>query len=354
MSALTSGSCVRVLLIAAMLCAASSCGLQPAVDAPSDGVDMAYVVGSGAGTVVTIVTSDGRASRVEVQYGVFGLAWSPAGERLLCHLYDYHTHRSSLWMVERGELEGPLVRWTDRLLGAFWAPDSSELFIIEADWESHRLVDWYGLELSSGERVPVWFENLPFDTFIDRSISPDWQHVAYYQRGTSSLVVVGRNGDGWSVFDVPSTVHGLDSMAWSDSGNRLAFSVTGSDHVTSQLYAADIEARQLVQLTTGPGTKDVLGWSPSGSLLAFHKADSHDANQLCYTTSTAEDGPTHCWSGIYSGGWVHWISDTALLLTTNRIDGHWDVYRVTLTDEVFTNLTEDEVVESHLHVRVLD
>lgn len=126
----------------------------------------------------------------------------------------------------------------------------------------------------------------------------------------------------------------------------VSISVAEDKGVDTNIFVSRSNGEELRRITSGTGGRVVLNWSPSGNYVAFSLIDSKDPNQLCYVDAASVDGVPSCIKSVYAGGALLWISDDEWLLTTNRVDEHWDVYRVSLVDKTFNSLTQGDAMES--------
>lgn len=348
---------VELMLVSAVLslvgCSRSQTKLG-FIDEAVPHLQLAYAVSLGMESEIWVTDLSEKACVAHVEGGTRSLEWSPDRRYLAWVAYDYQTHRSSLWMMSAEEMPILVVAWTENLLTYWWSPDGKTLLVLEVDPEDGTNTSVYGLSVETRQRASVWFESLPFHRFVDFAISPNWQYVACLESGTSTLVVHDRDGGRWSIFDLPSGAHGFASLMWSQDSQWLAFSAANDDYTQIDIHVSCPNGEELRQLTAAVGLRGVLGWSPSSHYLAYNLSDPSNGNQLCYTDINTTSMTSRCIERVWAGGRMHWISDREWVLTTNRIDGQWDIYGVSLTDEVFTNLTQDDRVESRLALGLLD
>ena len=323
-------------------------GPTPSSTSPSEvfvGAQLAYAVRLGRPTEIWITDFVKHTRLVQVEGDAWGLQWSPDGKYLSWAVYDNQTHQSSIWVRNTDGVIAVAVSWTEKALEYFWSPDSEMVVVREQNLDNGEHLDIYGLSVGTWQRVPVWFEDLPFDSITTFEISPDWQYIAYLQSSSLKLFIHHRDGENWSI-DPPPGTYKFASLSWSPDSQWLALGVTEDEGGDTNIFVSRSNGEELRRITSGTGRRVVLNWSPSGNYVAFSLIDSEDPNQLCYIDATIIDGVSSCIKSVYAGGDLLWISDDEWLLTTNRVDEHWDIYRVSLVDKTFTSLTQGDGMES--------
>jgi Tol biopolymer transport system component len=314
-------------------------------------IQLAYVVDLGMSSEIWIADLLEHTLVVEVEGSVGGLQWSPDGEYLSWYTYDYSTHQHRLWISDSFHTPTVVIPATKNGLGHRWMPDGDSLFVLELDPVDGRRLNSYGLSVGTQEHVPVWLETLPYNTFPMFYISLDGQYIAYIQEGNRKLVVEDSRGSSWDIFDLPPGASGINGFDWSTDSRWLAFSV--ATERGDNIYISRPNGEELTQVTSGSGSRSDLEWSPSASRLAFSLRDAEDGNKLCYLDLSSTE--TYCWENTWMGGDLLWISDEEWIFTTHRNGrGRWDIYKVSLSDGVFLNLTQSDERESSLAVWMSD
>lgn len=266
--------------------------LVPSTNAedPAWSPDCSRLVYTDSGSLWTVANDGGdrrRLLRSRFAY-LYSPAWSPDGTEI-AYVRGYQSGddwRAHIWKVSAGG--GQPVRLTDgdqRDERPQWSPDgTSILFERVFDWRTFVvLMDREGEDmeaLSSHESLnvaPAW--------------SPDGTKFAFIDEGT--LYVTNVDNRTQRQF-VAGTVYPRGEVAWSPSGNRIAF-VRG-DLSGSDIFIADIDGSNQEQVTDLDGQALAPRWSPDGKLLAFHTitADGKHRSFVVGASGTPSPWRTNC------------------------------------------------------------
>ncbi|MEO8424929.1 MAG: hypothetical protein ABI595_13595 [Actinomycetota bacterium] len=227
-----------------------------------------------------------------------GPSWSPDGRYLA---YDWDCSSSEWWGVvvvsdSKGNVLAtfPGARWR-----IAWTPDSTCVAVWDTVFET---IGVYGVDgtrqtqltippgmIESGDHDPVWMlggtslmvpnVEVPLSGSAPRPLplparagsitySPDGSRVVYVTR--RSLTVARSDGS------EPREVFGdwTGDLAWSATGDRLAFISNGPDDARSaELRELDVATGSVTMLTEGePGASlQAIGYSPNGGRILFSK-----------------------------------------------------------------------------------
>jgi Tol biopolymer transport system component len=118
--------------------------------------------------------------------------------------------------------------------------------------------------------------------------------------GGGSAAIYRMSADGSAVERITGTLSGPGSLTWSPDGTRLAFTRSGGEFESSNLYVMNADGSGLEQIThysdgvLQAGTPE---WSPDGRILAFTRVDAGESDAELFTVHPDGSGMTqltHC------------------------------------------------------------
>lgn len=188
--------------------------------------------------------------------------------------FAYETSRS-------GKLEIAVLEGTSRSLYGTGEQIEDRLPAISPD--GTHLALWTAQQVSNASRYNNWTLQVR-DLATGESTSltnelailpygrPIWSGdgsrfvVRYYHAGTDEGMFVADVAT-QRLISLRSQVSASNEITWSPDGSRLAF--RSADTASADIYAYDIDADSLTQLTDHPSNDRTPDWSPDGSRIAF-------------------------------------------------------------------------------------
>lgn len=222
-----------------------------------------------------IVRPDGRGRRAIPIAGVVSHpVWAPAGDRLAVVVQPAGQNTAHLWLtspqgaVIRQILWNPPSRWIGTL---GWFPNPLYLFVALARPNDNATVEWWKIRIAYPD-----FRRLPGPPrpALDPVLSPSGEWIAFLAPVDGRDRAFAVRADGSGAHPVSSDSQRASGVAWSRSGDKLAYAVL-IDQTKAEIHAVSASSAASQTLATvrldraDPGAGISLAWSPNESHLAF-------------------------------------------------------------------------------------
>ncbi|WP_419921785.1 cell wall-binding repeat-containing protein [Candidatus Poriferisodalis sp.] len=192
--------------------------------------------------------------------------WSPDGERIVYvrGYQDGDRWVSHLWSVDADGTDITQLTFGDTRRDRWprWSADGSQI-VFNRLTDQERFVASINAD-GTGETHLTEGGRSEFSPVL----SPDGTKLAYISNST----VFVANADGSNPQTVISNVFWRGELAWSPSGDRIAFA--RGDLSASDIYIADVDGWNEEQVSDLDGQALAPRWSPDGKRLAFHTITS--------------------------------------------------------------------------------
>ena len=240
-------------------------------------------------TIWIIPTQGGTARQITQQGNPTGghgyPAWSPDGKRIAFSAGDFNS--SSIWSVsvEGGAAKEIVPNGNDPI----YAPDGANIYYIAGGLEKIQVSPTTGVPL--GEPVQV-ASAVPANIRYP-AISLDGKRIAYGIVTTSSnlwsvpLSPVSNEANAPPVQFTSDTSRRNNLARFSPDGKRVAFT-RFREGTIGDIWVADPDGKNPVQLTTDPANDTQPSWFPEGDKIAF--LSSRNNNHLVLWTITLATG----------------------------------------------------------------
>ena len=220
--------------------------------------------------------------------------------------------------------------------GASWSPDGTELCLIAKAGASDAL---HIVDVETG-RLRASFR-FALDGAFTPSWSPDGDRVAFVgtSAGASDLYVA--DVDGENLIRLTDDFFDERTPVWSPDGSRIAFASDRGAPVRDDLrrcydlYAIDVETRDVETLVATVANEHSPSWSPDGSWVAY-VSDSSGSPQLHLADLRASTSVrvTHLIGGVSSPSWS--VAGDRMALGVYG-EGGWDIASVKAPLEAFAD-----------------
>ena len=193
------------------------------------------------------------------------LGWSSDGTELLFMRHDPTPTVPFATVLFILHADGTETQLTDdgmEMWGATIAPDGSRVVYAARVVDAAPFVppSLFAVDAQGGQPIRI------AEVGERPTFSPDGSQIAYAHGNT----VVVANADGGDVHtilaDGPTLLRGVDELAWSPAGDRIAMGDQGEGHVAIYTFAPD--GSDFTQVITGGAGAN---WSPDGSQIAYHR-----------------------------------------------------------------------------------
>jgi TolB protein len=191
--------------------------------------------------------------------------WSPDGRFIVYTSYKEHNPDLILLDPDGRKRRRPLLRLPGINSAPAWSPDGSKISLVlskDSNSEIYVLNRWRKLTRLTRhfniDTSPTW--------------SPDGKKIAFTsdRSGTGRpqiYIMDSTKGDRAGVTRITFQSRYNDNPSWSPDGDKIAFTSMVKSNFQIKIY--NIETRQTVDITSGPGSKEEPTWSPDGQFLAY-------------------------------------------------------------------------------------
>jgi TolB protein len=191
--------------------------------------------------------------------------WSPDGRFIVYTSYKEHNPDLILLDPDGRKRRRPLLRLPGINSAPAWSPDGSKISLVlskDSNSEIYVLNRWRKLTRLTRhfniDTSPTW--------------SPDGNKIAFTsdRSGTGRpqiYIMDSTKGDRAGVTRITFQSRYNDNPSWSPDGDKIAFTSMVKSNFQIKIY--NIETRQTVDITSGPGSKEEPTWSPDGQFLAY-------------------------------------------------------------------------------------
>jgi len=191
--------------------------------------------------------------------------WSPDGRFIVYTSYKEHNPDLILLDPDGRQRRRPLLRLPGINSAPAWSPDGSKISLVlskDSNSEIYVLNRWRKLTRLTRhfniDTSPTW--------------SPDGKKIAFTsdRSGTGRpqiYIMDSTKGDRAGVTRITFQSRYNDNPSWSPDGDKIAFTSMVKSNFQIKIY--NIETRQTVDITSGPGSKEEPTWSPDGQFLAY-------------------------------------------------------------------------------------
>ena len=214
---------------------------------------------------VTFITSQGNPPAESI-------VWSPTdANQVLVASSALDHHNDQLFILNTRTLEKKILQKNDtgKLFGLDWSPDGERILFASTSGFPGEKGETLIIS-ASGNDKEVLMEWVP-----DAVWSPDGRTIAYFSfgRGISAdlqeinLHLMDLSDKEDVIILTLESINSL-GLSWSPDGNRLVFALGSLK--SSNLFVFDIATRETIQITKD-GLADSPVWSPQGDVIAYHK-----------------------------------------------------------------------------------
>lgn len=313
-------------------------------------------------------------------------AWSPDASRIV-----FQSNRDGHFQIYTVNVDGTDTKRITNDVGEDvtpnWAPGCNNRIVFASNRDGGHFTIWtMNLDGSDQTRVTT----LPAGSAADDG-NPDWSGLPPSLRvpagpccvpgiafesdrtGNSEIFLVKADGSSLTqlTFDAAEDMHPAPSfngqlIAFSsdrDDPNRQSCGHPGSANCVFQIEVMRIDGSHIKPLTSGPGSKGDLAWSPDGTHIAFDSTADDPDPLTCGQT-----GQPKCIVNIYlmraDGSDVvrltnssptnpianehpHWSPDNKMLAFESDRDGNVEVYSMNVDGSAQTRLTNNPAVDEH-------
>ena len=263
---------------------------------------------------VEVETGEKRRLTSPPPLGDYSLAVSPDGETVAFTRLSLAGLASSLYVapIRGGDPHGVVL--PPGKVTVTWMPDGKEM-VYASTLSAGFTPGLWRIALAGGEprRLPILG-----DGGVMPVVSPSGQRLAYVRRTVDTNIWrydrPARDGDSWQPRKISASTHLELAPEISPDGRRIVFASTRSG--STQIWAADSDGANQVQLTSLEPFAGSPRWSPDGRSIAFdarpkgnsdiYVVDSHGGPPRPIVVEEGnQDRPS--WS--HDGKWLYFASD---------------------------------------------
>ncbi|HNS49762.1 MAG TPA: hypothetical protein PKO09_01100 [Anaerolineae bacterium] len=137
----------------------------------------------------------------------------------------------------------------------------------------------------------------------------------------------------------------VSAPSWSPGGDRLAF-VSDRDG-SADIWVADREGREAVNLTRDSSKDNCPAWSPDGQWIAFASVRDSPYWELYVMQADGSELRRLTWWEGASDLWPSWSPDGRRLAFASKRDGNWEIYSAAADGTDLIRLTYDPADDQH-------
>ena len=246
-----------------------------------DGSQIAFVrrktTGSSAGDIYVIGADGSDIQRVtQVTTDYLDLSWSPDGTKITCTFES--TFMSDVYVMDVTDgVPVSLTSHGDRANDVMsqWSPDGTKIAFIRGLSRYEEIVDFYVMDSDGTNPVNLtWNESrsIYFDWRQAPSWSPDGTQITFSSGSNGNREVFVADADGENLVNLTDHPSNDIYPSWSPDGTKIAFvrDKTGTDLVwTNAVYVMDADGSSPVPVTSLAEPITRLAWSPDGTRVVF-------------------------------------------------------------------------------------
>ena len=156
------------------------------------------------------------------------------------------------------------------------------------------------------------------------------------------LYTMNANGSGFKRLTESAGYQYYDNPDWSPDGSKLTYSADLEGN--QDIYIADPDGANPVQVTFSAADDRSPAWSPDGSRIAFETY--RDGNWEIYIMNTDGTGMQNISNHESREQWPSWSPDGSMIAFQSYRDGNWEIYVMNADGTEQRRLTENEVKDS--------
>ncbi len=223
-----------------------------------------------------------------------------------------------------------------------WSPDGSKIAFDSRSGTAEDGWGIYGIDLATGE-VTLFVKN-----DVD-PLAPDWSPDGKRFALTNSLEINLTIPGSSRLVNIPPPGNTnpenlfADHPDWSPDGSKLVYTVANMiDTFKADIFSADANGSNIVQLTFDEGDDRSPVWSPDGSLIAF-ESDREGGWDIYLMNADGSDSQNITNSPDSRELWPSWSPDGSKIAFQTDRDGSWEIYVMNADGTQSQRLTDNEI-----------